>query len=52
VKEVLHLRSADLFFVDRDEVHMLGTTTEAVSSRPRSETFSTDAPSTGAASYP
>ena len=43
VKEVLHLRSADLFFVDRDEVHMLGTTTEAVSSRPRSETFSTDA---------
>ena len=43
VKEVLHLRSADLFFVDRDEVRMLGTTTGAVSSRPRGETFSTEA---------
>ena len=42
LKNVLHVRSVDLFFVDHDTVTLLAATTGAVSSRPREQTLSTE----------
>lgn len=43
VKHVLHVRSVDLFFVDRVEVRLIGATSEAPSRRARDETLSSEA---------
>ncbi len=43
VRDVMHVRSVDLFFVDRNDVYLLSATTRSVGSKPRGETLSTEA---------
>lgn len=43
VMHVLHVRSADLFFVDRDEVHLVAATGDAPDRRERGATLSNEA---------
>jgi len=43
IKEVLHMRSADLFFVDRNTVQLLAATTGTAQTRPREQTLSSEA---------
>ena len=43
VMQVLHVRSADVFFVDRDEVHLIAATGDAPGRRNRADTLSAEA---------
>jgi hypothetical protein len=43
VMHVLNVRSADIFFVDRDEVHLIAATSEAPDRRRRADTLSSEA---------
>lgn len=42
VREVLHVRSADLFFVDEDDVRLIAATNPTHGSKPRNETLSAE----------